>query len=51
MNEISKAAQILGRIKTKKKSLASAENGRKWGGRPKGSKNKIKNIDKKTNVS
>lgn len=45
MNEISKAAQILGRIKTKKKSISSAENGR-FGGRPKVSKNKIKKLKK-----
>jgi hypothetical protein len=35
------AAQILGSIKTEKKASASRENGKK-GGRPKGSKNKLK---------
>ncbi len=38
---LSKAAGILGRIKTAKKSASSRRNG-KLGGRPKGSKNREK---------
>lgn len=40
------AKSYAGSIKTAKKSAASAENGRKYGGRPKGAKNKAPRADK-----
>jgi len=40
------AKSYAGSIKTAKKSTASAENGRKYGGRPKGAKNKAPRADK-----
>ena len=42
---LSRAAGILGRMKTAKKAEASKKNG-KLGGRPKGSKNRAKNTSK-----
>lgn len=40
------ALQYIGSAKSEKKSRSSSENGKKFGGRPKGSKNKAPRSDK-----